>query len=214
MFTKQTMTQLLTLTSSLNSEASISTALVERFADGLRQKHGDFTHTQRDLGVNPPPHLDQATIGAFYTPSDALTPEQTDIIGLSDELVEELEAADIIVIGAPMHNFGLASGLKAWVDHVLRVGRTFRYTENGPEGHLKGKQVYVVTARGGDYAKSSPIHALDHQAPYLKTVLAFIGLDDVTFIHAQGVAKGEEGIRAAKAQIDAITRGEPNEQAA
>jgi len=133
------MTQLLTLTSSLNSEASISTALVERFADGLRQKHGDFTHTQRDLGVNPPPYLDQATIGAFYTPSDALTPEQTDIIGLSDELVEELEAADNIVIGAPMHNFGLASGLKAWVDHVLRVGRDFPLYGKRPRRSAEGQ---------------------------------------------------------------------------
>ena len=101
-----------------------------------------------------------------------------------------------------MHNFGLPSGLKAWIDHVARVGRTFEYTENGPAGLLTGKKVFVLTARGGNYAESSPAHAMDHQAPYLVTVLGFLGLDDVTFIHAQGVAGGEEGIKAAEIEID------------
>ena len=114
----------------------------------------------------------------------------------------ELETADVIVIGAPMHNFSLPSGLKAWIDHVARVGKTFRYTDEGPEGLLKSKKVFVLTARGGNYSENSPVHAMDHQAPYLRTILGFMGLDDVTFIHAQGVAQGEDGVRKAEAKID------------
>jgi len=195
------MTNILTINSSPKSDGSVSQGLIDRFINAWQTK-GATTIVNRDVGTTPPPHLDEATIGAFYTPEDARSDDQLAQIALSDELVSELEAADVIVIGAPMHNFGLSSGLKAWIDHVARVGRTFRYTENGPEGLLKGKKVYVLTARGGNYSEASPAHAMDHQAPYLRTVLGFIGLDDVTFIHAQGVAGGDDGIRAAEAEVE------------
>ena len=195
------MTNILTLNSSPKTEGSISRDLVERFVDKWRAQN-IASVVARDVGTTPPPHLDEATIGAFYTPEDARSDDQQARIAFSDELVGELEAADVIVIGAPMHNFGPTSGLKAWIDHVARVGRTFKYTENGPEGLLTGKKVYVLTARGGNYSESSPAHAMDHQAPYLRTVLGFLGLDDVTFIHAQGVAAGEDGIRAAEDEVD------------
>ena len=100
-------------------------------------------------------------------------------------------SADVIVIGSPMHNFGITSSLKTYLDHVARAGRTFRYTENGPKGLLNGKKVFVLTARGGDYSQL-PMSTLDHQEPYLRTILGFVGLDDVDFIHCQGVAMGEE----------------------
>lgn len=195
------MTNILTLSGSPKTEGSVSRDLIERFVDKWRAEN-TASVVARDVGTTPPPHLDEATIGAFYTPEDARSDDQQARIAFSDELVGELEAADVIVIGAPMHNFGLPSGLKAWIDHVARVGRTFKYTENGPEGLLTGKKVYVLTARGGDYSESSPAHAMDHQAPYLRTVLGFLGLDDVTFIHAQGVAGGEDGIRAAEVEVD------------
>ena len=195
------MTNILTLNSSPKTEGSVSRNLIERFVDKWRAE-STASVVARDVGTTPPPHLDEATIGAFYTPEDARSDDQQARIAFSDELVGELEAADVIVIGAPMHNFGLPSGLKAWIDHVARVGRTFKYTENGPEGLLTGKKVYVLTARGGNYSESSPAHAMDHQAPYLRTVLGFLGLDDVTFIHAQGVAGGEDGIRAAEVEVD------------
>ena len=195
------MTNILTVNSSPKTEGSISRDLVERFVDKWRAQN-TASVVARDVGTTPPPHLDEATIGAFYTPEDARSDDQQARIAFSDELVGELEAADVIVIGAPMHNFGLTSGLKAWIDLVARVGRTFKYTENGPEGLLTGKKVYVLTARGGNYSESSPAHAMDHQAPYLRTVLGFLGLDDVTFIHAQGVAGGEDGIRAAEVEVD------------
>jgi len=196
------MTRILNITASPSRDGSVSTALVARLTEALSD--AETAVVTRDLGSTPPPHLDEATIGAFYTPEDARSDAQRQQIALSDTLVDELEAADVIIIGAPMHNFGIPSALKAWVDQVARVGRTFRYTENGPEGLLKGKKTYVVTARGGDYSATGPVAHLDHQAPYLRTVLGFMGLDDVTFIHAQGVAKSEEGIRRAEAEIDAI----------
>ena len=195
------MTNILTLNGSPKTEGSVSRDLIERFVDKWCAEY-TASVVARDVGATPPPHLDEATIGAFYTPEDARSDDQQARIAFSDELVSELEAADVIVIGAPMHNFSLPSGLKAWIDHVARVGRTFKYTENGPEGLLTGKKVYVLTARGGNYSESSPAHAMDHQAPYLRTVLGFLGLDDVTFIHAQGVAGGEDGIRAAEVEVD------------
>ncbi len=195
------MTRILTITASPNRDGSVSTGLVQRLAGVLNR---DADVTIRDLGAEPPAHLDQAMIGAFYTPEEARSDEQNTLLASSDQYVGELEAADVIILGTPMHNFGIPSALKAWIDQVARVGRTFKYTENGPEGLLKDKKVYVVTARGGDYSQSSPMNSLDHQIPYLKTVLGFVGLDDVTFINAEGGAKGDDGIRAAEAEIDAL----------
>jgi len=195
------MTNILILNGSPRTEGSVSRNLIERFIDKWRAQN-TANVVARDVGTTPPPHLDEATIGAFYTPEDARSDDQQARITLSDELVGELEVADVIVIGAPMHNFGIPSGLKAWIDQVARVGRTFKYTENGPEGLLTSKKVYVLTARGGNYFENSPAHAMDHQAPYLRTVLGFLGLDDVTFIHAHGVAGGEDGIRAAEVEVD------------
>jgi FMN-dependent NADH-azoreductase len=200
------MTNILTLNGSPKTEGSVSRNLIERFVEKWRAQN-TANVVARDVGTTPPPHLDEATIGAFYTPEDARSDDQQARIAFSDELVGELEAADVIVIGAPMHNFGIPSGLKAWIDLVARVGRTFKYTENGPEGLLTGKKVYVLTARGGNYSEDSPAHAMDHQVPYLRTVLGFLGLDDVTFIHAHGVAGGEDGIRAAEVEVDRAVAG-------
>lgn len=197
------MTNILAVTSSPNGENSVTNALVARFVAGLTDADPAAQVTRRDVGAHPLPHLDAETIGAVYTPEETRTDRQRDLLGLSDAVLEELEAADVIVIGAPMHNFMIPSGLKTWIDHAARVGRSFRYTEAGPEGLLTGKKVFVLTGRGGNYAEGSPAHAMDHQAPYLKTVLGFLGLTDVTFIHAHGVAMGRDGIEAAEAEIDA-----------
>ena len=196
------MTHLLTITSSPKAEGSVSNDLVKRFTDAWAATESITQLVSRDIGQTPPPHLSEATIGAFYTPAENHDDEQRSLVRLSDELVHELEVADVIVIGSPMHNFGISSALKTWLDHVARVGRTFQYTANGPEGMLKGKKVFVITARGGKYVSPSPAHDMDHQEPYLKTVLGFIGLEDVTFIHAEGVAGGEEGIAIAHQAIE------------
>ncbi len=193
----------LLISSSPNLEGSNSRALAQNLADSLA---GDARVVLRDLGANPPPHLDQATIGAFYTPEADRTAEQTQKLALSDELIGELFAADTIVIAAPMHNFGIASSLKAWVDHVARIGRTFEPTGQGPKGLVTDRPVYVVTTRGGVYGPGTPFNHLDHLEPYLRRALNFIGLENISFIYAEGTAKGDDGIKAAQAEIAQVAQ--------
>jgi FMN-dependent NADH-azoreductase len=126
---------------------------------------------------------------------------------LSDELIAEVRAADTIVIGAPMYNFSITSGLKAWIDHIARVGRTFQYGANGPQGLVTGKKVVVFVASGGVYSEG-PAAAYDHVTTYLRSTLGFLGMTDVSFVVAEGVSMGEEAVTNAiakgRAQIDAI----------
>lgn len=193
----------LLISSSPNLEGSSSRALAQNLADALA---GDARVVLRDLGANPPPHLDQAAIGAFYTPEADRTAEQTRKLALSDELIDEVFAADAIVIAAPMHNFGIASSLKAWVDHVARIGRTFEPTGQGPKGLVGDRPVYVVTTRGGVYGPGTPFNHLDHLEPYLRRALNFIGLENISFIYAEGTAKGDDGIKAAQAEIAQVAQ--------
>jgi len=195
------MTNILVIDSSPNSKASVSRDLTEQFVVDWRKKDPAIVVTHRDVGTNPPPHLDQETIEAYYTPPESRSDRQKERIELSDAIVDEAEAADIIVIGSPMHNFGITSGLKTWLDQLIRVGRTFAYTENGPEGALGGRRVFVLTARGGRYSDGAPAAAMDSQVPYLRTVLGFVGLTDVTFVHAEGLAGGTDGKDAALSRV-------------
>lgn len=189
---------ILLISSSPNPESN-SRALALTLAQGLAKDQGNVTI--RDLGANPPPHLDQATIGAFYTPPADRTPEQQAKIALSEELVDELFAADEIVIAAPMHNFGISSLLKVWLDHIARFGRTFEPTGQGPKGLVTDRPVHVVTTRGGVYGPGTDFNFLDHLEPYLRRVLNFVGLEDIRFIYAEGTAKGTDGIEAARTEI-------------
>jgi len=197
----------LLITSSPNTLDAASTSLARRLADGLTDGAPDARVVARDLGAAPPPHLDQATIGAFYTPEAERTAEQKGRIALSDELVDELFAADAIVIAAPMHNFGVSSSLKSWVDHVARVGRTFVPTGQGPKGLVTDRPVYVVTTRGGAYGPGTDFNHMDHLEPYLRRVLNFIGLQDISIVYAEGTATGDAGIKAAEAEIDTLVAG-------
>lgn len=196
------MPHLLAISSSANLSASVSRRLVAAFVDAFRAQDAAAVTTTRDLGEDPPPHIDEAVIGAVFTPADQRTAAQTQALALSDALVDELVAADVIVIGAPMTNFMISSNLKAWIDHVVRAGRTFSYTANGPNGLLKGKRVIVVTARGGSYEEGSRMRGMDYQEPYLRAALGFIGLDDVTFIHCQGLAMGDRDAAIAQAEVE------------
>lgn len=189
---------ILLISSSPNLEGSSSRALAQELAHSLA---GDADVVVRDLGANPPPHLDQETIGAFYTPEADRTAEQNQKLALSDALIDEVFAADAIVIAAPMHNFGITSSLKAWIDQVARVGRTFEPTGQGPKGLVTDRPVHVVTTRGGVYGPGTPFNHLDHLEPYLRRALNFIGLEDISFIYAEGTAKGDDGIKAAQAEI-------------
>lgn len=190
------MSNVLLIHSSVFGENSQSLGLARDFLK--RYPHRSIV--ERALTPQTMPHLDGTTFAAMGTPSGA---------ALSDELVAELEAADTIVLAVPMYNFSIPSTLKAWIDHVARRGRTFRYTEKGPEGLLKGKKVFVLVARGGLYSKGAPAAAFDFQEPYLRAVLGFLGLTDVTFVSLEGLAMGPEAANAnrgrALAEIEHLT---------
>jgi FMN-dependent NADH-azoreductase len=201
------MAKVLHIDSSVRSTGSLSRQLGGEFIAKLQAADASTTVVTRDLAANPLPHLTEQLIGAYYTPAEQRNAEQAQVIKTSDALVDELLAADTIVIGAPMYNFSVTSGLKAWIDHIARAGRTFKYGANGPEGQVTGKKVYVFVASGGAYSEG-PYAAYDHVTTYLRSLLGFLGMTDVTFVVAEGVAAGEEAVAAAiaksRAKIDAI----------
>jgi len=182
------MKTLLQIQSSLFNGNGQSSALAGEFVDAWTAAHPESRVIRRDLAADPVPHLTAERFQAFLAAPAARTPEQQAIAGYSDALVEELRAADVIVIGLPMYNFGVPSTLKAYFDHVARSGITFRYTEKGPQGLLTGKKVYVLAARGGLYAGTPA----DTQTAYVRDFLRFLGLDDVEFVYAEGLAMGAE----------------------
>jgi FMN-dependent NADH-azoreductase len=150
----------------------------------------------RDLASEPVPHLTAERFGAFIAPKEKRTPEQDEVIAYSDELIGELKQADVIVLGLPMYNFGVPSMLKAWFDHIARAGVTFRYTEKGAIGLLTGKKVYVLATRGGYYAGTP----LDTQTAYVRDFFAFLGITDVEFVYAEGLAISETNKAASLAK--------------
>lgn len=195
------MSRVLVLNSSLSGEASASRALVQSVVQGLEGP--GVAIITRDLGADPIPHLTPETVNTVRG-ADPVTPAQIEARALSDSLIDELKSADVLVIGAPMYNFAIPTGLKAWFDHVLRAGVTFRYSEAGPEGLVTGKKAIVVLARRGLYSEG-PATALDSQEPHLRTLLGFMGVTDVTFVRAEklgfGPAVRDQVMDEARAQI-------------
>jgi FMN-dependent NADH-azoreductase len=198
------MTTLLKINSSILDTGNAN-QLADEFVARWRAAHPQARVIERDLTRNPLPHLDATTLTGFGTPAEKRTPAQQAAVAVSDALIEELRQADVIVLGVPMYNFGIPSPLKAWIDRVARAGITFRYTEQGPVGLLTGKKVYVLAARGGRYAGT----AGDVQTAYLKQVLGFLGLTDIEFVYAEGLAisaeSKAEAQAAARARIAALT---------
>jgi len=193
------MATVLHINSSVRTQGSISRQLTAEFLAQWKIAQPADRIIERDLASNPVPHLTEQLMGAFFTPVDQRSPEQAQTIRLSDELVAELLAADVIVIGAPMYNFSVSSALKAWIDHVTRTGVTFKYSDAGPVGLVHGKKIYVFTASGGVYSEG-PDQAMDFHGTYLRAVLGFIGLTDITFIHSEGLGMGEDVVASAIAQ--------------
>ncbi|MGV2292047.1 NAD(P)H-dependent oxidoreductase [Trinickia sp. YCB016] len=189
------MTTILQLNSAARTQGAQSTLLANELTAKLQQSNPGAKVVVRNLLADALPHLDESVLGAFFTPADNHTAEQAAIAARSEALIAELQAADIVVIGAPLYNFGISSQLKAYFDWIARAGVTFRYTENGPEGLVKGKKVFVVSARGGKY-QGTPN---DTQTPYLKTFLGFLGMTDVSFIYAEGLNMGPDAANAALA---------------
>lgn len=195
---------ILQINSSARVAGSHSTAIANQVSARLLEQHPEANLVLRDLAVTPQPTLDEVALQALFTPADQRSAEQAARVALDDALIAEVQAADVLVIGAPMYNFGVSAQLKNWIDAISRAQVTFRYTANGPEGLLKGKKVYVVLTRGGLY-RNTPN---DTQMPYLKAFLAFLGMTDVEFIYAEGLAMGpaaeEKAFHEAHAQIEAV----------
>lgn len=188
------MENILVLNSSVLGAASASKSLVKDAVRHLSRANPRARIIDRDLGTTPIPHLTTANVAGVR--GEPATDEERAARALSDELIAELRAADTVVIGAPMYNFSIPTGLRAWFDYVLRAGETFSYSEAGPKGLLAGKRVIVIESRGGLYSEG-PAKAVDFQEPYLRTLLGFIGLTDVTFIHAEKLGYGPEAREAA-----------------
>jgi FMN-dependent NADH-azoreductase len=191
---------ILQINASARGEAANSTRVANSIVARLQAATPAARLSVRDLGVTPHPLLDEAALGALFTPAGQRTAAQAARVALDDALIAEVQAADAIVLGVPMYNFGVPVQLKNWIDAIARNGVSFRYTDQGPEGLLKGKSVYVALARGGSYRGTDA----DSQVPYLKTVLGFLGMTDVHFIYAEGLNMGEEAAARgfAQAEID------------
>ncbi|HZG07548.1 MAG TPA: FMN-dependent NADH-azoreductase [Allosphingosinicella sp.] len=192
------MTKVLILDSAATGDQSVSRKLVDQLVAGLSARAGGADIVRRDIGAEPIPHLTADTVFAIRS-NEASTDAGREALALSDRLIAELRDADVLVIGAPMYNFGIPSTLKAWFDHVLRARITFRYTEKGPEGLVTGKKAIVVESRAGLYSEG-PQAAMDSQEPHLRTLLAFMGIENVAFVRAERLAFGPEAAEASLAQ--------------
>ena len=187
---------LLQINASLFSDAGTSSALANEFVAGWKKRHPGATVIARDLAKEPVPHLTAERFHAFITPANQRDANQRAEVAYSDALIEELKRAEVVVLGVPMYNFDVPSTLKAYFDHVARAGITFRYTEQGPVGQLQGKKVYVFASRGGLYAGKPQ----DTQSAYLKNFLGLLGITDVEFVYAEGLAISPASKEAALAR--------------
>ncbi|MGE0281228.1 MAG: FMN-dependent NADH-azoreductase [Rhizobiaceae bacterium] len=195
------MSNILLVTSSPRGEASHSTKIATELATRLNAALSGSHIVKRDLVASPLPHIEPDYASGIYTPAESRTPHQADVVGVSDAAVDELLAADHIVLATGLINFSISSTLKSWIDHISRSGRTFKYGANGPEGLVTGKKVYIVLASGGVYSEG-PAAVMDFAVPYLKSVLAFNGMTDVEVIRVEGVGMGEDAVKAALAKAE------------
>ncbi len=191
------MTNILEVAASARRDTSVSRMLSTDLIDALTARHDDVSHVRRDL-ADGIPFVDEAWVEANFTPDETRTAAHREALAYSDELVEELARADVLVIGVPIYNFSVPASLKAWIDMVARARKTFRYTENGPRGLLEGKKAYLVVATGG-VPVGSPV---DFATPYLRHALKFIGISDVEIIAADQLnSNAAESIDAARSRI-------------
>jgi FMN-dependent NADH-azoreductase len=204
--------KLLHIDSSITGEASASRQISQAIVEALTRADPSVAVVRRDLEADPLPHLDSrllSTIRPDLAKPGAATPAETEAAAAT---MQEFLDADVVVIGAPMYNFSVSTQLKAWIDRILIAGKTFRYTATGPEGLAGGKRVIVASSRGGFYAPGAPFEAFDFQERYLRAVFGFIGVPDVEFVRAEGLAIGPEqraaGIAAALGVVPAVAGAE------
>jgi FMN-dependent NADH-azoreductase len=200
------MTTLLQINASINNGNGESSRLANQFVAAFQKSHPKATVVVRDVAAaEPVPHLNAERFGAFITKPEQRSAAQHSVVAYSDTLINELKQADVIVLGLPMYNFGVPSQLKAYFDHIARLGVTFEYTEKGPVGKLTGKKVYVFAARGGVYARDGVNEGtpLETQTNYVRDFLRFLGMSDVEFIYAEGLHMGPQSKQAALAKAEA-----------
>lgn len=200
------MPHILAITSSVSGDRSVSSLLVEDAVQRLQDAHPEAVVTRRDLGREPIPHLLPETVAGVRAVAN--TEAELAARNLSDRLIGEVFASDVLVIGSPMYNFSIASGLRTWFDHVVRPRVTFAYGETGVQGLVRGKRAIVIQSRGGLYTEG-PRMGVDFQEPYLRHLLGFIGISDVRFVHAEKISLGpdarEAAIAHAKSRIAVVT---------
>ena len=178
--------KILHLVSSPREESSMSIKLGNAIIEKLKTVNPESSLTVRNLAKSAFPHLEEVHLSSFFTPAENHTPELVEAVKHSDEAIAELKNADVIVIGVPMYNFGIPSNLKAWIDHIARAGKTFTYTAKGPEGLLKNKKVYLAISSGGVYSPE-PMKAYDFTESYLRALLGFLGITDITAFRVEGL---------------------------
>jgi FMN-dependent NADH-azoreductase len=186
---------------------SVSRQLTERVVTQWRASHPGTVVEYLDLAADAPSHLSIDSLGFRLGPNaEGLSELQRRENEISEKLVSQFLAADVVVVGAPMYNFSVPTQLKAWIDRVAQVGRTFKYTEKGPQGLAAGKTVIVASSRGGIYSTNPALAGLDHQESYLKTVFSFLGITDIQFVRAEGVAMGDAAKAQALSAADLVIR--------
>jgi FMN-dependent NADH-azoreductase len=198
------MKKILHIISSPRGEASYSIRLGRSIIEKIKETYPDSTVKENILVNKQFPHLEEAQITSFFTPAENRTSQNLEALQHSDEAIKEIMDADILVIGAPMYNFSIPSTLKAWLDHIVRAGITFKYDGKGPKGLVEGKKAYIAVASGNIYSEG-PMKSYDFVTPYLKTVLGFIGITDISIIQAEGTSisdKKDMAIETAISQMD------------
>jgi FMN-dependent NADH-azoreductase len=200
------MTHILHIDASPRGDRSVSRTLSKEFISGWKDAHPNDTITYRDLGHYPVPFVSEDWIAAAYSSPEQHTPEQATAIQISNKLIDEFVAADRYVFDIPMYNFSVPANFKAYLDQIVRVGRTFSVDETGYKGLIPNKKMIIITARGGAYAEGTPTHAYDLQTPYLRLIFGFIGITDIEFIHAEGLNVSDEARSLAIANAQAALK--------
>ena len=195
------MKKVLRVDSGINKANSVTRNLTDDFIRQWKENHPDDIITVRDVIDPLIPHIDETIVAGFFTPPEHHSPKTQEVTQLSDELIGEILEADVIVLGAPVYNLGIPSTLKSYIDHIVRVGKTFNYTEKGPQGFVEGKKLYIITARGGLSDPDQDVHA-----NYLKQIFGFLGISEIQFFQAQGLAFGEESKESAVQNVKSSIR--------
>jgi FMN-dependent NADH-azoreductase len=203
---KKAMSKVLVVTASPRGERSVSRALSSQFAQLWAQQHPQDTVLLRDLGHHPVPHVTEPWVVGAFAPPEAQSAESKSAIAVSDQLVEEFLGCDRFVFGVPMYNFNIPSTFKAYIDQIVRAGKTFAVGPNGYEGLVKGKQALFITSSGGSYGAGSPASHLNFQEPYLRAIFGFIGLTDVRFISADSLNLGDDAAKQSREKAENALR--------